>query len=312
MKERLLTFLACPQCGGELNLTATDRHGAEVIGGELTCTSGGHGFPVTRGVPRFVSSDAYVDNFSFEWTVNRVTQLDSHTGRKDSEISFRQKSGFTPAELQGKTVLDIGVGTGRFAEIAARTAGEVIGVDLSFAVDSAYRNLGNKPNVHIVQGDAFRLPFKKDVFDFVYSIGVLHHTPNTRAAFEASLPFLKRGGKIAIWVYDWWSHQPYKLSQFYRKFTTRLPKPILYRLCHLAIPYYYLCRIPGLRYPLKVLCFMADWPDWRWRVLDTFDWYSPKYQWWHTDHEVFTWFSESGLKDIRILELPAALSGIKP
>jgi len=41
--------------------------------------------------------------------------------------------------------------------------------------------------------------------------------------------------------------------------------------------------------------------DWRWRVLDTFDWYSPRYQSWHTHHEVFGWFKENGLEQVEVL-----------
>jgi len=67
-------------------------------------------------------------------------------------------------------------------------------------------------------------------------------------------------------------------SRMQRFVTTRLPTRWLYALCHAAIPLYYLYRIP-LFYPLRLLTKIAMYPDPEWRVLDTFDWYSARYQW---------------------------------
>lgn len=311
MKERLMSWLVCPDCHADLRLDAHEREGDEIMVGELRCSVCEKRYPVRRGIPRFVETDKYVNNFSFEWNTHQTTQLDSVTRRQDSEISFQEKAGFTHEEVRGKRVLDVGCGTGRFMQIALRYGGEVIGIDLSFAVDAAFRNMGKEANIHIVQADVFRLPFKKEVFDLIYSIGVLHHTPDTKKAFYSVLPFLKVNGKVAIWLYDFYSHQPFMSSRYYRKLTTRLPKRFLHALCYIAVPYYYLYKIPILKYFFKVLLFIPEWKDWRWRVLDTFDWYSPKYQWWHTDYEVFTWFENAGLNNIKVLALPVAFSGEK-
>lgn len=311
MKERLNAILACPACHRDLRLEARDRDGEEILTGDLICTGCAKTYPIVRGVPRFVGTDEYVGNFSFEWRVHRYTQVDSKTGRDDSEVTFREKCGFTAADLRGRMVLDVGVGSGRFLEIARKYGGEVVGIDLSFAVESAFATFGHDPKVHIIQADVFRLPFKPEVFDAIYSIGVLHHTPDTKKAFFSVLPFLKHGGKVAIWLYDHYSHLPIIMSRYYRKLTTRMPKRLLYYLCYIAVPYYYLLKLPFLRHIFRAILPTAPWPDWRWRVLDTFDWYSPKYQWWHTDHEVFTWFDQAGLKNIRVLDLPVAMSGQK-
>ncbi len=281
------------------------------MSGSLTCTTCDTPYPILRGIPRFVPSDEYVHTFSFEWNTHQTTQLDSKTKRPDSAVTFREKTGYTKEDICGKLILDVGCGSGRFLEVARNLGGEAIGIDLSYAVDAAFRNFGSDPNVHIIQADVFRLPFKESIFDVIYSIGVLHHTPDTKKAFLSLLPLLKKSGKIAIWVYDYYTHQPFLLTRFYRKFTTKLPKRVLHALSYIAVPYYYLLRIPVLRYFFKVLLFIPEWKDWRWRVLDTYDWYSPKYQWWHTDHEVFSWFEEAHLKNIRVLDLPVAISGEK-
>jgi len=53
-------------------------------------------------------------------------------------------------------------------------------------------------------------------------------------------------------------------------------------------------------------------PDPEWRVLDTFDWYSPRYQWKHTYPEVRIWFETAGLEEITILPRPVAFRGRMP
>jgi hypothetical protein len=49
-----------------------------------------------------------------------------------------------------------------------------------------------------------------------------------------------------------------------------------------------------------------------WRVLDTFDWYSPWYQSKHTYEEVFRWFEDCGLENLRVIEQPIAVQGTRP
>ena len=117
----------------------------------------------------------------------------------------------------------------------------------------------------------------------------------------------KAGGKVAP-ALDWTMEAS---SRFQRFFTTRLPSRWLYALCHIAIPVYYLYRIP-IFYPLRLLTKIAMHPDPEWRVLDTFDWYSPRYQWKHTYPEVQRWFEEAGLEDVARLPRPVAVRGKKP
>ena len=99
-------------------------------------------------------------------------------------------------------------------------------------------------------------------------------------------------------------------SNTQRILTTRLPPRWLYGLCHLAIPLYYLYRIP-LFYPLRLLTKVAMYPEAEWRVLDTFDWYSPRYQWKHTYPEVRRWFEEADLNEVQMLPRPVAMRGKK-
>src|SRR5258705_12087780 len=92
----------------------------------------------------------------------------------------------------GRRVLDAGCGKGRHLRLAAAFgAKEVIGVDLGPAVDAAARNTVDLDNVHVVQGDLTRPPFRRESMDLIYSIGVLHHLPEPEAGFRALAPILR-------------------------------------------------------------------------------------------------------------------------
>jgi len=257
-----------------------------------------------------VESEAYAGNFGFEWQRHRRTQLDVGVD-DESERTFREKTGFTPEALEGRLVLDVGCGMGRFAEVASRWRASVVAVDLSLAVESARANLADRPNAAVVQADCFALPFLEETFDVIYSIGVLHHTPDCAAAFRSLVPLLKPGGTIAIWVYG---HMGYwgKVASVYRRVTTRIPHPVLHALCHMAVPLYYLHRIPRFGTVTQTLFPTSMHPRAAWRVLDTFDWYSPRYQSMHTCEEVRGWFADAGLTDIRVLDFPVSVRGERP
>lgn len=253
--------------------------------------------------------------FSLEWLRHRRTQLDSASGRLESLRAFIDKTGLMGEDCEGKIVLDVGCGTGRFMELALLAGGWVVGVDMSRAVEAAKENVGASPRSNIIRADLLALPLKPASFDIVYSIGVLHHTPDTSVAFRAIVQYLKPGGLIAIWVYAdepraVWLYN--RISEVYRIVTTRLPLGFLYRLCWLAVPLYYLHQIPLLGRVLRMALPISGHPLDRWRHLDTFDWYAPRYQSKHRWSEVEGWFRNVGLVDIERLGMPVAVRGRRP
>jgi SAM-dependent methyltransferase len=303
--NRVTAILRCPNCSGTL---AETEH-------SFACQSCGTRYPVTNGVIQFVSSEDYVSNFGYEWSKYRRTQLDCDQSRMSEEV-FRRKTGFSPEELRGKWVLDAGCGMGRFAEVASRWGANVVAVDLSRAAEVTAQNLADRDNVWVCRADLRRLPFAIESFDYVYSIGVLHHTPDCERTFKGLVPFLKPGGAISIWLYSSYNKW-YRMSDVYRRITTGLPDERLHTLCCLADWLYYvhmgLRRSPRLgRFLSGVLIYLLPIPLYsnrESRLLDMFDWYSPKYQSKHTYEEVSRWFEECGLRDLRVLFEPVALQG---
>jgi SAM-dependent methyltransferase len=283
----------------------------EITEGRLICAQR-HSFPIVRGVPRFVTNDAYTQSFSYEWMRFRTTQLDSVTGRTDTRDRLQASLNFPLEDLSGKLVLDAGCGMGRFAEIVHRFGGEYVGLDYSYAIDAANANASDLPGVHFVQADVFAPPFADGVFDLVMSLGVLHHTPDPRRAFDALPRVVKPGGQLTVTLYDAGNRVYVANSRFWRRLTTRMPKRLLHLMSYLAAPLYYLWTLPLVGWLFRALAFISLERDWRWRVLDTFDWYSPRYQSWHTHHEVFGWFKENGFLQIEVLGPSVSEIGRKP
>jgi SAM-dependent methyltransferase len=303
MRDGLLPLLVCSECNGSLSMTVESSEGNEVKAGLLKCKSCPAVFPIVDFIPRFVSSDKYVRSFSAEWNIFSRTQLDA----RESREAFVNKTGLLPEKLAGSTVLEAGCGMGRFLDVVSEEpSATVVGFDLSLAVESAYANVGARRNVHIVQADIMKPPFRQDSFDAVFSIGVLHHTNNPKAAFSKLVPLLKRDGQIAIWVYLR-SRRPY-LSDFYRIFTSRMPWSFVLGLSKVLVKTYRLNMVS--RY-IRVILPISALPDPEERLLDTFDWYSPRYQFKFTTPEVLNWFRQMGLEELKVQPFPVSVSGRK-
>ncbi len=174
----------------------------EIIEGGLSCATCACAWPVVRGVPRFASIEGIADDKaataeSFGWQWQHFTQTD----KKYEQQFLGWIAPVTPEFFKDKIVLEGGCGKGRHTQLAAQWgARDVIGVDLSAAVETAHAATRDLPNAHIVQADIFNLPFAR-VFDYAFSVGVLHHLPDPRAGFKSFSSRVKSGGHISAWVY---------------------------------------------------------------------------------------------------------------
>jgi SAM-dependent methyltransferase len=138
-----------------------------------------------------------VDSFGDEWQ--------AFHGFAEKEI---QKLGdeyfdIVTADMLNKntSVLEVGCGSGRFLKYLSDKAGFLVGADPSHAIFAADELLGQQDNILLVKAAANDLPFENGAFDFVYSIGVLHHIPDTQKAMQACVDKVKKGGYFFTYLY---------------------------------------------------------------------------------------------------------------
>lgn len=215
---------------------ASKYDGKEIIEAVLTCKKCTREYKVVRGVPRFadlgkIEDDkaATAQNFGWQWT--NFTQDDP----KYNDQFLGWLHPVKPEFFAGKIVLEGGCGKGRHTKLAAEWgAAEVVGIDLGDGVDSAFTLNRDLPNAHIVQCDIFKLPLKK-AFDYAFSIGVLHHTPDPKGAFLSLAGKVKKDGHISAWVYgaennEWITRY---VNPVRESFTSQISQPVLYQLSKL-------------------------------------------------------------------------------
>lgn len=285
----LAGLLRCPRCGGELN-----PHDEPQC---LRCAACASAFPVVGGVPRF-AGESYVSSFGRQWN-----RYDVARDEEDAAV-FQVKTGVRLSELAGLLVLDAGCGGGRYSRMAGRHQARVVSVDLSAAVAKAAALCAGLPQVALVQADLLALPLAQDQFDLVFSIGVLHHSPDPRRAFHELALRVRPGGRLAVWLYRRNTAPQEWLNSALRALTTRLPARSLERLC---AGLGWLGSIPVLNQTLNKVANFSNHPDWTLRICDNFDWYAPRYQSHHTASELRRWFVEEGFRDL--VELPPARAG---
>lgn len=154
MKRRLLEYLACRPCGRPFALTVQREEDSEIIEGALTCSGCCDNFRIQRGIPRFVPAElseekrATAAAFGYEWT--HYSELNEQYRAEFLDWIYPLE----PEAFRDRVVLDAGCGKGRHAWLSAEFgARDVVGIDLSDAVEAAYQNTRQLPNVHILQAD---------------------------------------------------------------------------------------------------------------------------------------------------------------
>lgn len=107
-------------------------------------------------------------------------------------------------EMKGKKVLEVGLGYGTVSQLLAMSGADYHGLDIAEnAVKMAEHRLGQCGKVGDVRvGSMLECPFPDNYFDYVISIGCLHHTGNLQKCIEQVHRILKKGGKATIMIYN--------------------------------------------------------------------------------------------------------------
>lgn len=318
MKLDLLDLLACPKCHGPLDIETEDVQKDNVEQGTLKCRSCSCEYPIVSGIPRFIGSGNYAGSFGYQWNIFRGEQIDSVNGTKLSSNRVFNETGWDPSWMKGKWILDAGCGAGRFMDVVARTGANIVGLDISNAIDAAAKTVSGHPNAHFVQASIFELPFKPGVFDGVYCIGVIQHTPDPARAIKSLPAPLKPEGKLAVTIYERRKFTMLYSKYLLRPITKRLPQSLLLGLVRLTMPLLFpiteiLFRIPILGRLFKFMIPVANYVDepalnigqrYKWAIMDTFDMLSPAFDSPQTQSEAESALRSTGVKNITRLNNP--------
>src|SRR6202171_603257 len=179
--------------------------------------------------PRNVDS-ATVEGFGEEW--DKFTQQ-ALSDRERAQVFAKYFSLIDWTE-KPKKALDMGCGSGRWDVLVAPLVGELVAADASpQALRVAEYNV-RAANVSFVQCTPDTLPFPDGYFDFIFSLGVLHHLPDTQAAIKCLERKLVPGGRLLLYLYYAFENRPawfrgiWKLSDLLRRCISRLPFSLRY------------------------------------------------------------------------------------
>lgn len=191
--------------------------------------------------------DATVAGFGEEWTAYDQSSL----SRAEADEIFNQYFGLFPWEAlpAGATGFDLGCGSGRWAKLVAPRVGRLHCIDASEAALAVARRqlapLGEaRCAFHLASVE--RIPLPDGSMDFGYSLGVLHHVPDTAAGIRSCVAKLKPGAPFLLYLYYAFDNRPrwfralWRGSDLLRRIIARLPFPARYALSNLIAAGVYL------------------------------------------------------------------------
>lgn len=259
-------------------------------------SAGGRRYPIINGIPHICDESNYTESFGLQWNLFADTQIDREAaGIRQSEDRLFAETLWPRGGLEGKDVLEVGSGAGRFSRVLLeKTKANLWSVDYSSAVEANRANNGAiaPERFHLFRASIYELPFPDDSFDKVLCIGVLQHTPDFEASVRALVAKAKPGGEIVVDFYPikgWWTkiHAKYLLRPITRRMSharllgliernaDRLIRAsrLLDRIgLHVLTRFLPVCDIRG-----SMPAGLSDEALREWVVLDTFDMFSPEH-----------------------------------
>lgn len=249
-------------------------------------------------------SQQTIDDFDEQWTY-----YSDNEGWYGSIELFRDMTSplFDVKNLQGKSVVDVGSGTGRIVGMLLDAGSRHV-----YAVEPAVRAFGKlEDNVgKMVRGEDVTCINRRgedwsidEPVDYVFSIGVIQFIPEPAPTVKNCFEALKPGGEIFLWLYSYEGNELYlKFIGPLRRVTTRLPHAALVALIELLYRSLCVYRLLGRVFPLPLGSYIDTvwWPMTpRKRRLVIYDQLNPTYSKYHKRHEAVELLETAGFVDIR-------------
>lgn len=192
--------------------------------------------------------DRTVAGFGEEWQAFDQSKLPE----RDGSDMFQRYFGIfpwhaLPPQAEG---FDLGCGSGRWARMVAPRVGRLHCIDPSDALEVARRNLSSSENCEFHRADVSAIPLAESSMDFGYSLGVLHHVPDTVEGLRQCVRRLKPGAPFLLYLYYNFDNKPawyralWWLSDVARRAVAACPFPLrlAFSSCVAVLVYYPLAR----------------------------------------------------------------------
>lgn len=250
-----------------------------------------------------------VESFGDEW--NRFASFTEEETKRAGDQYFDI---VTDEMVNSDTIaLDIGCGTGRWSKYLSPRVKFIEAVDPGEAVRAAVPFTAVSENIRITQAGYGSLPFEKESFDFVFSLGVVHHLPDTEAAIREAATMVKKNGWLLLYIYYSLDNRGvlfkllFGISDLVRRLVSKLPRGLKFFVCELIAIFVYLpfvllaklLRIFGGSLWKKIpLAYYSDKP---WKVIrnDSLDRFGTPLEKRFSKKEIEQMLERSGMHDIR-------------
>jgi ubiquinone/menaquinone biosynthesis C-methylase UbiE len=255
---------------------------------------------------------AVVDDFGAEW------QRFDQSGVTEPEMArmFGEYFAVFPWERLTPDAVgfDAGCGSGRWAALMAPRVGHLHCVDAAgAALAVAKQRLGHMPNVSFYEASVDAMPLADGSMDFGYSLGVLHHMPDTAAGLAACVRKLKPGAPMQVYLYYAFDNRPawfrlvWQISDVIRQVVSRMPFRLKSLLAEIFAATVYWPLTRSARLCEKVFgTDVGNWPlsAYRWRSYysmrtDALDKFGTRLEQRFTAAQITAMMEAAGLTDIR-------------
>ena len=267
------------------------------------------------------------ETFSYKWaSLYETYTQDEFEVQLEFVIKRLRPLGITTKEefvnfLSAKEcILDAGAGNGWMSRfMAENTSGEVISAEIADGVYEGYKKCKQLKNCHIVKADLLNLPFKNNLFDYIHSDGVLHHTPDCKGAVKALYDRLKPGG--VFWFYIYREMNPVKhfcddyIRTEFNKLSPQEAEKACEAITELGRELSKINATIELKKPINILnipagtydvqrfiyynfmkCYWNEKAGYAFSNMVNFDWYHPNTASQHTVEQVEAWIKEFGIE----------------
>ncbi len=273
--NKIFNLLQCPQCSNNLSYDESKQ--------SMTCPAHGN-WHIEDNMISFFESHPF-DKHWEEHFYEKIPEMKRKVAEKFIAPVFDKI-----AKKNNLKILDAGCGDGVHAEMAQKSISEhnvYVGLDISVAAIKTARKRVAKSNFFFVHSDILYLPFKKEVFDIIFSYGVISYTQNPYKSFTELCKVLKKGGTIGLWLYPKNKSIGGILFSLIRKICKLIGSKRTNFIANLIVPF-----LSVLPTHSKLSLKNATWKQCKEVIMVNI---APENLYFPTKNEIINWFSEQNI-----------------